>query len=137
MSAAISHPNDEVAWIKFLALPLLLFTQSQQLTTRQVMDKLALDDWQSFFLSQPRPSHPSHNDHTLPTNASLQLRCAKLVESGNLGKAFQLISSPSSVTSLTPAETIALLQAQHPPRNIDSFTPAEQLSASAQPSLVQ
>ena len=65
------------------------------------------------------------------------LCCAKLVESGNLGKAFQLISSPSSVTSLTPAETIALLQAQHPPRNIDSFTPAEQLSVSAQPPLDQ
>ena len=74
------HPNDEVAWINFLALPLLLFTQSQQLTTRQVMDKLALDDWQSFFLSQPRPSHLSHNDHTLPTNASLQI----LVKLSNL-----------------------------------------------------
>ena len=114
MSLAISRPNDEVAWLKFLAFPLLLFTPSQQLTTRQVMDKLALDDWQSFFLSHTRPSHPSHTDHPLPSNASLQLRCAKLVESGNLGKAFQLISSPSSVTSLTPAETIALLQAQHP-----------------------
>jgi hypothetical protein len=111
--------------------------QSQQLTTRQVMDKLALDDWQSFFLRQPRPFHPWHNDHALLTNASLQLRCAKLVESGTLGKAFQLISSPSSVTSLTPAETIALLQAQHPPRKIDSFTPAEQLSVSAQPPRVQ
>ena len=137
MSSAISCPNNEVAWLKFLALPLLLFTPSQQLTTRHVMDKLALDDWQSFFLSHPRPSHPSHTDHPLPSTSSLQLRCAKLVESGNLGKAFQLISSPSSITSLTPAETIALLQAQHPPRNIDSFTPAEQLSVSAQPPLIQ
>jgi hypothetical protein len=101
------------------------------------VDKLALDDWQSFFLTQPRPSHPSHNDHSLPTNASLQLRCTKLVESGSLGKAYQLISSPSSITSLTPAETIAILQAQHPPRNTDSFTPAEQLSLSVQPPLVQ
>jgi hypothetical protein len=97
------------------------------------MDLLAADDWQHFFLSQPRQSRYHHNAPLIHNNASLQLRCAKLVESGNLGKAFQLISAPSSISTLTPTETIILLQGQHPPRHIDSFTAMELDSVSLDP----
>jgi len=104
MSLAISRPTDSVTWLKLLALPFLLFTPSQTLSTRQVMDLLAVDDWQSFFLGQPRHINPPSLAPSITNNATLQFRCAKLVESGNLGKIFQLISSPSSVSTLTPRD---------------------------------
>ena len=89
------------------------------------MDKLTLDDWQSFFLV--KHDHLILHIMIMPYLTMLPFNIVEqnLFESGNLGKAFRLISFPSSVTSLTPSETIALLQAQYPPRNIDSFTQAE------------
>ena len=125
MSLAISRPTDSVTWLKLLALPFLLFTPSQTLSTRQVMDLVAVDDWQSFFLGQPRHINPPSLAPSITNNATLQFRCAKPVEYGNLGKAFQLISSPSSVSTLTSVETIRLLRTQHPIRHQESFTHEE------------
>jgi len=55
-------------------------------------------------------------------SAILQLRCAKLVETGNLSKAFQLATSASVQITLSAQQRIALLQQKHPTRHTASFT---------------
>jgi hypothetical protein len=88
ISAAILNPTSEVHWVKFL-LPHLLFCSSQShLTGRQVLKYLCDYDWQHFLLGSPplRPSHSSsvHSKHQ---------RCARLVEAGNLSKAYNFLLS--------------------------------------------
>jgi hypothetical protein len=89
ISAAILNPTSEVHWVKFLLLPHLLFCSSQShLTGRQVLKYLCDNDCQHFLLGSPplRPSHSSsvHSKHQT---------CARLVDAGNLSKAYNLHTS--------------------------------------------
>ena len=52
-----------------------------------------------------------------------QCRCAKLVETGNLSKAFQLATFTSVQTSLAAPQRLALLQNKHHARHTSQPTP--------------
>lgn len=121
ISAAILNPTSDIHWVKFLLLPHLLFCSSQShLTGRQVLKYLCDDDWQYFLLGSPplRPSHSSsaHSKHQ---------RCARLVEAGNLSKAYNLHTSSPVTSLLSSQETILLLRDLHPPLHTASFQPHE------------
>jgi hypothetical protein len=68
-----------------------------------------------------------------PSRQSFQLRCAKVVESGNLSNAFQLATSISVQTTLSAQQRITLLQQNHPVRHTASFTALEIDSVTSQP----
>ena len=86
------------------------------------MTNLLRDDWQQFTLGKGFRRHLTN-----PSPQSFQRRCAKLVETGNLSKAFQL------ATSLSAPQRIALLQNKHPVRHTTSFTAREIETVTSQP----
>ena len=102
-----SNPTQPLPWLKLLCLPHLLFTDSQSLLPSTVMTNLLRDDWQQFTLGKGFRRHSPN-----PSPQSFQRRCAKLVETGNLSKAFQLATSTTVQTSLSAPQRIAYLRNQ-------------------------
>ena len=86
---------------------------------KQVMDNIVRDNWDSFYI------HTSRRRTFASTSSNPSNRCSKLVESGNLSKAFNLLSASSVTSSLSADETIRILKSKHPSRHVESFTPAE------------
>ena len=78
------------------------------------------DEWSHFLLGSPPLRHP----HTSLAQSKHQ-RCAKLVEAGNLSKAYNLHTSAPVQSLLSSQETILLLRDLHPPLNTASFLPHE------------
>ena len=121
-SEVVTSPDNLEAWKKALLLPRILCTTHTHLkrseSTKQALKWLIDDDWTHFtfgyFPTRHIPDHSS--DH-----ADLRRfkRAIQLVQCGELGRAYQTLTSELTVlpaTSIT-LETISQLQELHPARS--------------------